>query len=247
VGALVDPMFDRLDAAFEHATASVRRSPHPISLLFSGGVDSGLLAWELRDRPQLRLITVGAPGSPDLRAAELAAEQLGVPWTGTEVTDSDIAQAAAEVERERAELSPTLRGVLVSLAVALRHSPTEAVLCGQGADELFLGYAHFLPLEEAAAAQRSDSDFSRLLEHDWPRTVRLAARMDHALTAPYLDPEFIDAARAVPIRERLPHPVPKSFLRTWAKHRGLPNAIADRPKKALQFGSGIARRLRELP
>jgi len=62
--------------------------------------------------------------------------------------------------------------------------------------------------------------------------------------APFLDPVFVAAATAVPIESRLPTPGAKSLWRAWARSRGLPAAIAERPKRALQYGTGVERWLR---
>ncbi len=133
--------------------------------------------------------------------------------------------------------------MLVAFALAVERSPPGPVLCGQGADELFLGYAHFRGLDVVAAAERSEADLKQLLERDWPVSQRIAERLGRSVVAPYLHPEFVRAARAIPIELRRPDPTPKGFFRQWALRRGLPPAIATRPKRALQFGSGIDRLL----
>jgi asparagine synthase (glutamine-hydrolysing) len=139
------------------------------------------------------------------------------------------------------EVSRTMRGVLVAFALALARAPPGIVLCGQGADELFLGYAHFRGLSREAATARADSDLRQLVGRDWPRTQQIAQEMGRSVAAPFLHPDFVRAARSVPIESRLPHPVPKGFFRAWAAHRGVPEKIAGRPKRAVQFGSGVDR------
>jgi asparagine synthase (glutamine-hydrolysing) len=239
--------YDRLDRAFDRALAPWRAPGSPLSLLFSGGVDSGLLAWELRSRPGLRLVTVGVRGSADLRNAESAASALSLAWAPVEIPPEEIATTVAWAGPDVEDLGRVPRGVLVSLAIALRHAPTPQVICGQGADELFLGYAHFRGLSTSEATTRAASDLRQLIERDWPRSERIAARAGRTLVAPYLDAEFVAAAEAVPLAARLPLPEPKHWFREWARHRGLPKEIADRPKRAFQFGSGFDRWLRRPP
>ncbi|MGA9840391.1 MAG: asparagine synthase-related protein [Thermoplasmata archaeon] len=231
--------FGPLDAAFSRALAPWVGATGPVGVLFSGGVDSGLLAWELRHRPGLVLSTVGTPSSPDLRAARGAAGIVGVRWVPSEVTVSDVRALPRPVRAECADLPRTARSVLTAFALALQKSPSGVVLCGQGADELFLGYAHYRGLDAASARERSEADLRQLQERDWLRSQRIAHHLERVVTAPYLEPEFVRAARDVPIERRMPVPVPKAFFREWAVHRGLPAEIALRPKRALQFGSGI--------
>ena len=50
---------DLLGSAFEAVFAPWRSGGALVCILYSGGVDSGVIAWELRDRPETRLFTVG--------------------------------------------------------------------------------------------------------------------------------------------------------------------------------------------
>lgn len=233
-----------LDTAFELALASHRNLFPRQVILFSGGVDSSLLAWELRSLPAVRLFTVGVDGSPDLRSARTAAGELGLPWEGHVVDPAEIRRAGGEVRDRATDLGATDLSVLATLALALAHAPPGALLCGQGVDELFGGYSHFRGLGPEAAARRSAADLDKLLRRDWPRTLALAGRLHRTLDSPYLDPRFVAAVQRVPASTRLTGSVPKERFREWARHRGLPADLADRPKRAMQYGSGVDRVLR---
>ena len=239
-----EPTFSRLDAALDRALEPWRGSPRELALLFSGGVDSSLLAWELRALPGLRLVTVGMRASPDLAAAETAARVLEVGWSGTVVSEEDVRATGQRIAAETGGIGRVRRGVLTSLALALERAGRAEVLCGQGADELFLGYAHFRGLGPAEAEARADEDWQRLTEEDWPRSRRIAALSGQTIAAPYLHPVFVAAARSVPIERRMPGPDAKAYFRAWARHRGLPEELARRPKRAMQYGTGVDRALR---
>lgn len=229
-----------LDTAWEAALAPYARATEDQVVLFSGGVDSGLLAWELRSSPTTTLFTLGRPGSEDLvRAAEVA-PRFGRAWTGVPLEDRALADAGAKARAELEELPPPRRSIFLGLAALFAAAPPGRLLLGQGADELFLGYAHYRGLSPAAAAERSAKDLHLLLEEDWPRTRRLGERFGHpAVDAPYLDAEFVRAVHRVPIEERLPGELTKTYLRRWALGRGLPEPVALRPKRALQFGMRV--------
>jgi len=239
-----EPGWDRLDGAIDAALRPHLDRPGPTVVLFSGGIDSGLLAWELRLRPRTSLFTVGVEGSDDLARARETAPLLGLPWEGRPLSDADL------VEVERA-VGPTLlhvpgprRGIFVAFAAAVAFAPDGRLLCGQGADELFLGYAHYRGLSAEEAARRSEADLATLVEDDWPTTLRVSTLWRRDIAAPYLDPPFLDAVSAVPIDRRLPASQTKPYFRRWARHRGAPEAISGRPKRALQYGSGVDRWLR---
>lgn len=235
-----------MDTALETALTRLRAGRSDLAVLFSGGLDSALLAWELRSRPRLTLSTVGTPHSPDLASAEAGAAVLGIPWVPETVGDPEVHELAREIEDETRAIPPVARSVQVAFALAVQRAPVRGLVCGQGADELFLGYAHYRGLSTVDARLRSERDLDRLLRDEWPRSQRIAHRLGKTVEAPYLDPGFIEAALRVPIALRLPDPVPKAFFRNWALHRGLPRVLAQRPKRALQFGSGVDRILRRV-
>jgi len=224
-----------------------RTAGGPLALLFSGGVDSSLIAWELRDRPLLTLSTVGTIGSPDLVAAEEGARLLKLPWAPSVVAAEKVREIARQVDPQLEGLPPVRHSVLLSFATAVAHAPEGPLLCGQGADELFLGYAHYRGLGPNEAERRSTEDLDLAISEDWPRAAHIARTLGRTVHAPYLSPEFVAAARSVPVEQRLPVPEPKAFFRDWARHRGLPELLASRPKRALQYGSGIDRILRDRP
>lgn len=235
-----------LDLALEAALEPFWAEPRPLTVLFSGGADSGLLAWELRERSGTRLLTVGLAGSDDLRAAEEGARVLPLPWLRHPV-DDELELLAGSLRDELGSLPGPRRGIFLALAAAFANAPDPVVALGQGIDELFLGYAHFRGLSPEDAQRRSDADLRRLVDDDWPRTERLAARWGKEAHAPFLAPGFISAATAIPPVERLPATLTKPWFRSWVRHRGVPPILADRPKRAVQYGSGVDRWLRRHP
>jgi len=240
----LDDLLHPLDIALDGA---LDRLPKTGSLvvLFSGGVDSGLLAWELRGRPRVALSTVGLAGSPDPRAARRGAEILGLPYHENRPSPSEVVSMRGRIAGWVGPLTPTEASIETALALAIETAPPGILVCGQGSDELFLGYAHYRALSPAACSVRSESDLALLREEAWPRTQGVARELGRSIWAPYLDPEFVEAARAIPTAERSRSDPPKALFRAWARRRGLPEEIALRPKKALQYGSGVDRLLRK--
>ncbi len=238
---VVAPVQALLRTAIEACSA---RTEH-LSVLFSGGLDSSLIVWMLRSVPDLRLVTVGTPGSADLAAAGEAAEQLGRPWIPCVVTHADLQQGRARWGTEIRE-SGQMESVLLGLALALEASPTPTVLCGQGADELFLGYAHFVGKDAAAVRAIQRKDWARLIETDWPQAVACGRRLGKALRSPYLDSNLSKFLLKLPVEILQPSPERKGLLRLVAAREGLPSALVHRAKRAFQYGSGIDRALRSL-
>ncbi len=238
-GSLPGDLFRVLDEAFEPIRSRLLAPSRRATLLFSGGVDSSLLAHELRSAPGLELLVVGQVGSPDLAQAASAARLLGLPLSSVEISRADVDSAVSEFAAELGDARGPDRDVAVAFALASQRAPAPRILTAQGVDELFLGYHHFRNLSATAAEARSREDLDRLRTREWPRAVRIARRSGHELEAPFLDPAWVRTLWEIPIELRLPHPEAKRLFRAWAEHRGLPAEIAHRPKRAMQYGSRI--------
>ncbi|MCI4353510.1 MAG: asparagine synthase C-terminal domain-containing protein [Thermoplasmata archaeon] len=240
--SILEAIADRWRTAVDHSSAGERR----ISVLFSGGLDSSLVAFALRNLADLELVTVGVEGSADLAAAEEGARLLDSAWTSRIIDRNDVERILQEDRTELERTAPVSRAVLVSTALALEATGCGHVVCGQGADELFLGYAHFERLTPLEASERRRTDLEHLMQDDWPRSIRLADRRSKTLTSPFLDPDFFDFVRALPVDELAAGPERKATLRKLAENLGLPAKLVHRPKKAFQYGSGVDRLLRSL-
>ncbi|MCI4317872.1 MAG: asparagine synthase C-terminal domain-containing protein [Thermoplasmata archaeon] len=238
------PSAGDLLAGLTRAVHRCCKGTRSVSVLFSGGVDSSLLAKLFSQTVDTDLVCVGFPNSPDVGAAKTAADALALPLTCHLLSDADIDATL----RSRADvfqgMRPQARSVALATALALDVAPQVRVAMGQGADELFLGYAHFQELTASEARVRAHLDLSRLMDSDWPLALRLAKHAEKELVAPYLDPEMLRMALSVPIEAHLSNPLRKPVLREMARLAGLPEAIVNRPKRAFQYGSRVDAALR---
>ncbi|MGD0056454.1 MAG: asparagine synthase-related protein [Methanomassiliicoccales archaeon] len=207
-------------------------------LLFSGGLDSSVLAAVIADRSTPTLYTVGIEGSHDLVAAEHAAASMGLPWVGLVIDEEDIMQAVILVSRLISTRNPLTISFEMPLYFVSKSSKEDVLVSGQGADELFGGYARYIrmPLDELRESMRKD--LARLLDVGLRNERRIAEYCGRAVLHPYLHPGVIDAVEAVPVAEHIRNGVRKAVLRDVGISLGL-GEIATREKKAAQYGSGI--------
>jgi len=207
----------------------------------SGGVDSALVA-KLAGRD---CVAVGVEGSHDLRQARHAAEVLNLSCTYVTITEDEIAAALPEVVGTIPRKDPVSTGIALTQYFVARFAGEHGynrILTGQGADELFGGYARYLTSPDLAA--ELEQDFADL-RRQGARDQAVAALHGAYFSMPYLDVRVVRAARSIPAAERVRGGVRKYPLRVVAQEY-IPAEIARAEKKAMQYGSGIWRIIQRL-
>jgi len=226
-----DPAPCTLDEAI--VTAVRLRSDEGVTAL-SGGVDSSLVA-ALAER---ECVAVGVAGSHDLAQARHAADLLGLACTEVEITTDEIADALPEVISAIPKKDPVDTSIAVTQYFIARWAGAHGyrrILTGQGADELFGGYARYL------SSPTLEKDLARDvlgLEAQADRDQAVAALHGTYLSMPYLDIRVVRAARAIPAHAKVHDGERKIPLREVAG-RHIPQELAGYGKKAMQYGSGV--------
>jgi asparagine synthase (glutamine-hydrolysing) len=238
--SLIEP--DPAPCTLEEAivTAVRLRSDEGVTAL-SGGVDSGLVA----ALAQRECVAVGMKGSHDLARARRAADLLGLTCTEVEITSPEIETALPKVIAAIPKKDPVNTGIALTMYFVARWAGEHGyrrILAGQGADELFGGYARYLTsptLEEDLARDVAG------LELQAARDQAVAALFGTYLSMPYLDIRVVRAARAIPACEKVRDGQRKIPLREIAAHH-IPQELAGYEKKAMQYGSGVWGELKKL-
>jgi asparagine synthase (glutamine-hydrolysing) len=232
-----------LAAALERATLRLAEPPGPLVVLYSGGVDSSVLAWILRARPETVLHTIGRPDSPDLLAAAEGSKEIGLTWSERRLGAEEIRAAERRWGELLGRVPEPEHSVQLALALAFETAPSERVLLGQGADELFWGYARIRSAPIAEAERLAQTALVKLLATDLPLSERLAVQTGHTLLLPYLDPEVRARLSGFPPQSHYSDQESKPLLRKVARELGVPLPARERPKSAIQYGSRIAQAL----
>ncbi len=233
-----EELLSRLTGSLE--VLSKRRT----AVLFSGGLDSTLLTALAKPLSELRLYTVGYPGSHDLEAGRKGAEELGLPWEPVLIDDGMLRKAIVRIRDGLGVTDPVTISFEVPLCIVCAKVPEEVLLSGQGADELFGGYARYASMKPAELDEARAEDVQRLLFEGFLREVRMAHSFRKTLVCPYLDLQVIDAALSIPSAELFGELGNKQPLRRLAMDMGLGSAKA--PKKAAQYGSGVMKVMKRM-
>jgi diphthine-ammonia ligase len=234
----------------------VKRAPRDetIGLLFSGGLDSTLLAY-LCKRLGINIAcytaAVAAPGmkaAEDLQFAQRIAAELDVPLKTKSLSIEDI-------ERYLRVIVPLIDdtdGVKISVAVPLyaacelaKADGITTLFYGLGTEELFAGYERHKRVKPADLNNACRSGLMAMHERDLYRDAMIAKALGVSLRAPFLAPELVDYALRMPAAYKRAGDEGKMILRAIARDLGLETA-AGRRKRAVQYGANVVKAIERL-
>jgi len=246
-----------LRKAFEQAVHRQLMTDVPYGVLLSGGLDSSLVAAcaaqfarervEDNDRseawwPRLHSFAIGLEGSPDLAAAQVAADALGTVHHGFVYTFAEGLDALPEVIRhiETYDVT-TIRAAtpMFLLARRIKAMGVKMVLSGEGSDEIFGGYLYF---HKAPSAEAFHEETVRKLDalhsYDCLRANKAMMAWGVEARVPFLDLEFLDTAMGLDAKYKMAGngKIEKHVLRE-AFDGALPKEILWRQKE--QFSDGV--------
>ena len=231
-----------------------------VGLVFSGGVDSTIIATLLKKYRQnhdigITLYTVGDKDSKDLKYSKKVAKQLNLPLKSQVIDESNVRDSLTPVLEAIEEANLMKVGVGMTLFLASKLTANDGinvVLTGQGADELFAGYNRYL----ATLKIGGKTGLQRELIHDiefcydvnLERDAKIANASGVQIRVPYLDEKLINFSLNIPIKYKIDNNednLRKRILRDLAIDIGIDEKVAMRPKKAAQYGSGINKILKK--
>jgi len=216
-----------------------------IGVMFSGGIDSCVIAELARARADVTLYTIGVRESHDLSVAKMTAERMDLKWVQIEITDDDIREGVAGIQSAIGDIGPLAISFEMPLYFVAKLSKEMLLTSGQGADELFGGYSRYETMDPALRREEMRKDVANLVSKGSPMERALAAHFGKSIVHPFLDPRVVDAALSLPDELIVNDGVRKVALREAGRRLGLTEE-ADRKKKAAQYGSGVMRAMKAM-
>lgn len=228
-----------------------------VGVVFSGGIDSVLLAYGLRQRQiPFACYSAGFQGAPDLDYARRMAAQFGFPLQSRELSLDDVEALLPPIIEtiEDRSLNQVEVSVPVFASVRLAAEAGERVLfTGQGADELFGGYSWYPRIVDqegyASFVEYEITDIEHLYKETLEREDKITMAHSIELRVPYLDLGLVRTALRIDPRLKIRQGHDRSgkrIHRQLAEKLGIPREFAWRPKQAAQHGAGIHEVIRKL-
>ena len=237
-----------------------QRDTGSIGLLYSGGLDSSIIAKlmaSFMEPTSIVLISVGLNDCYDMKMASLGSKYLGINLHKYILTKERVMEAVWSLKQMNVIHHPVALSIAIPIFLGMKKITkdfnTKTVFLGQGADELFGGYQKYIEIYKSQGGEATRKimidDLEALQNDQIIREQNIAQYFGLNIIYPYLDSEIIREAKKYPLTthiEQTPEGalIRKALLRKIAQKIGLPSEITQQPKKAIQYGSGTVKLLR---
>ncbi|NYZ78784.1 asparagine synthase [Candidatus Micrarchaeota archaeon] len=243
---LTDSLKRELKEAFISSVEKRMRGFERVGIMFSGGIDSALIAHVAkRFKSKLFLYSVGTEDSEDIRYAGRFAKELGLEAKQIILGEEEVINYYRRLQSLLDENDFMKLELAIPVFICTEQANKEGVsvmLTGSGAEELFAGYDRHLQcfLNGGDLRKMLHDELRALYSKDLKNAERVASLNHCELRYPFLDLDFIKVVTSIKPELNLSRSGEKKrILKTISIELGLPAEIAERPKKAMQYGSGI--------
>lgn len=230
------------------AVASRAISDVPVCTLLSGGIDSAVIAYHLKQLvPDLVCYTAKLdPRSADLQAARLVAEVIDAPLVEIKVpvpTADDLTDVIRTIEQP-SKAQTEIGWPCLQLAQAIRADGFKVTFSGEASDELWGSYEmsyHGIKQEGWYGYRRNLT--AKQSAKNFPRVNKVF--MAHGIEGrlPFCDPAVVDYALSLPMDavRTGKDPNGRKAIINRAYADVLPEAVTNRAKVAFQTGLGLSK------
>jgi asparagine synthase (glutamine-hydrolysing) len=227
------------------------------AVAFSGGLDSSLIAFLARKRGiNVQLIHVGLEKQPEKEHAEKVADKLELPIHCCSFRETDVKRVLPNVLR----LIETPDPVQTSIGIPIYWAAEKAaemripvMLAGQAADELFGGYRRYVDeyVRQGCEKVRETifNDVTSMYRMNFERDSKICSFHGIELRLPFASYDLAQFATTLPVTLKLEpsdETLRKLVLRQAAQDMGLAQLATARPKKAIQYTTGVGRALTQI-
>jgi diphthine-ammonia ligase len=239
------PDLDRLEKLISQAVTK-RVPERRFGLLFSGGIDSTVLAFMLKRLGHdftcytSAFVHEGQKEPEDLVYARRVAKELGLSHKVLTVTIDKVPSLLKTIVLLIEDSNVTKVSVALPFYVACQQARKDGcrvIFSGLGSEEIFAGYKRHR--DSLDINQECLSGLLRLYERDTYRDDVITMFHSLELRLPFLDRDLVSYALRLPSRHKIRSGKEKIILRLLAERLGIPKEFSWRKKRAAQYGSSF--------
>lgn len=228
-----------------------------VVIAFSGGLDSSVIAALAKTcETEVHLVSVGLKDQPEISHVKAAAKALKLPLHLQTYMLNDVKRVLPNVLWLIEEPNVVKANIAIPFywtAEVASKLGCKVLLVGQGSDELFGGYQRYLRIYSrsgtAAVRDVMHRDVALAYEANLQRDNQVCSFHGVELRLPFLDREVVCFSLSLPVSLKIEcaeNSLRKKVLRRAAQNLGMPPFIANRPKRAIQYETGVNKALRKL-
>lgn len=228
-----------------------------VAVAFSGGLDSTIIAFLAKKfGVEVHLVSVSLKDQPEIEHVKKAAEALNLSLHIHLYSEKAVEEVLPKVLWLIEDANP----VKTSIGIPVFWTAEEAsktgfrvMLAGQGADELFGGYKRYLNdymrYGEESVGKTIFKDIAGMYENNFERDSKICNFHNVELRLPFATYQLAKFAASLPLQLNIESPndmLRKTVLRKMAEDIRLPRFIVKKPKRAIQYATGVNKVIKKL-
>jgi len=228
-----------------------------VAVAFSGGLDSSLIASLAKSfGVEVHLISVSLKNQPETEYTKKAAEALNLPLhihLYSERAVEEVLPRALWLIEESNPVTTSIGIPVFWTAEKTSKMGFKIMFAGQGADELFGGYRRYsndyVRYGEEFVQKTIFNDIVKMHENNFERDSKICNFHNTELRLPFATYQLAKFAATLPLPLKIEPPndlLRKTVLRKVAEDIGLPRFIVNKPKRAIQYATGINKVIKKL-
>jgi asparagine synthase (glutamine-hydrolysing) len=241
---------EKLQVLLERAVRERLTGLSEVTVAFSGGLDSSIIAFLSKKLgADVQLIHVSLKDQAETEHAKITAEELKLPIHVFTYSENDVSEVLPLVLQTIEEPDPVKASIGIPIYWAAEKSAEmnrRVMLAGQGSDELFAGYKRYVDAYIKGGSDKARETIFRdiigIHETNFERDFKICSFHGVEMRLPFATYEIAKFAVDLPIELKIQpsdHTLRKLVVRQTARNLGLPQATVDRPKKAMQYATGV--------
>jgi len=226
-----------------------------IGVLFSGGIDSTIIAFILKSLGiKFTCYTFGLdePGlkqAEDIIWAKKVAQELGFEL---KIITSNLEQTEKLIKKTTKILTQMdnkvvhvgVGGVMIAVCEKSKQDNVKHLFSGLGSEEIFAGYQRHEQSDDIN--KECEKGLKNMKHGDLLRDKLISDFECVKFLVPFLDDKLVKYALTIPGELKIKDDVKKYILRLVALDLGIPKDIAFRKKRAAQYGSNLDKAIEKL-